>query len=106
MKKEKVEVSKEEKKKKKQEIKKKKLEEKKAYKSLSKEDKKKYRKEHIKKNGIVHFFGQVLNELKITVWPDKFYMTKYSIATFATIIICSVYFSLLYLLFTFIKELR
>ena len=64
-------------------------------------DKTKIKKE--KKNG---FFKQALNELKITAWPDKLYMVKYSIATFATIILCSVYFSLIYLLFTFIKELR
>lgn len=60
-------------------------------------------KTKVKKSG---FFKQALNELKITVWPDKPYMVKYSIATFATIILCSVYFSLIYLLFTFIKELR
>lgn len=52
------------------------------------------------------FFKDVFGELKVTVWPDKLYMIKYSIATFATIILCSVYFSLIYLLFTFIKGLR
>ncbi len=65
--------------------------------------KKKKEKDKVKKAG---FFKQVLNELKITTWPDKPYMVKYSIATFATIILCSVYFSLIYLVFTFIKELR
>ena len=90
----------------KEELKKKKLEEKKYYKSLSKEDKKKYKKEHQKKSGAVYYFKEIINELKITVWPNKPYMIKYSIATFATIIICSVYFSLIYLLFSFIKELR
>ena len=72
-----------------------------------KEKKEKSSKAKDKKgNRIIRFFKQVINELKITVWPDKYYMVKYSIATFATIILCSVYFSLMYLLFTFIKELR
>ena len=52
------------------------------------------------------FFKDVIHELKITIWPKKPYMIKYSIATFAMIILCSVYFSLIYLLFSFIKELR
>ena len=93
-------------KKEKEELKKKRLEEKKYYKGLSKEDKKKYKKEHPKKSGVIYYFKQVINELILTVWPNKPYMIKYSIATFATIIICSVYFSLIYLLFSFIKELR
>ena len=52
------------------------------------------------------FFKDVKKELKITSWPKKDYMVKYSIATFVTIIICSVYFELVFLLFTYIKGLR
>ena len=70
---------------------------------LTKKEKKEKRK---KKSGIVYFFKKVIDELKITVWPKKPYMVKYSIATFATIILCCAYFSLIYLLFSFIKELR
>lgn len=73
-------------------------------KSKEKVKTKKEKKE--KKSRIIYFFKRVIDELKITVWPTKPYMVKYSIATFATIIICSVYFSLMYLLFSFIKELR
>ena len=70
---------------------------------LVKKDKKEKKE---KKSGIIYFFKRVIDELKITVWPNKFYMIKYSVATFATIILCCAYFSLIYLLFSFIKELR
>ena len=71
-----------------------------------KKDKKEKKEKTKKKSGIVYFFKRVIDELKLTVWPKKPYMVKYSIATFATIILCCVYFSLIYLLFSFIKELR
>lgn len=51
------------------------------------------------------FFKEVKNELKKSKWPDKKYMVKYSVATFATIIMCSVYFYLIGALFMLIKEL-
>lgn len=52
------------------------------------------------------FFKNVIKELKKVKWPDKKYMVKYSIATFATIIFSSLYFYLIYVLFTLVKELR
>ncbi len=67
---------------------------------------KKEKKEKETKPKKDNFFKLVIAELKKTVWPDKNYMVKYSIATFVVIISCSVYFYLFYLLFTFIKELR
>ena len=45
-------------------------------------------------------------ELKKVKWPDKKYMIKYSIATFVTIIMCSLYFYLITVVFALIKELR
>ena len=52
------------------------------------------------------FFKNVIREMKMTVWPKKKYMVKYSVATFATIISCSIYFYLITLLFAYIKGLR
>lgn len=52
------------------------------------------------------FFKEVKKELEKVKWPDKKYMVKYSIATFATIIMCSVYFYLITVVFAFVKELR
>lgn len=45
------------------------------------------------------FFKECINELKITQWPNKKYMGKYSIATFSTIITLSLYFYLITILF-------
>ncbi|MGM9878443.1 MAG: preprotein translocase subunit SecE [Bacilli bacterium] len=52
------------------------------------------------------FFKDVISELKKVKWPDKKYMIKYSIATFATIIMCSLYFYLITVVFAIVKELR
>ena len=52
------------------------------------------------------FLKDVIKELKKVNWPDKKYMVKYSIATFATIIMSSVYFYLITMAFAFIKGLR
>lgn len=52
------------------------------------------------------FFKEVIRELKIVKWPDKKYMVKYSIATFVTIIMCSLYFYLITVVFALVKELR
>ena len=52
------------------------------------------------------FFKEVFSELKKVKWPDKKYMVKYSIATFATVIMSSVYFYLIIMLFAYIKGLR
>ena len=52
------------------------------------------------------FFKEVFNELKKVKWPDKKYMVKYSVATFATIIMCSLYFYLITVLFALVKGLR
>lgn len=52
------------------------------------------------------FFKEVLSELKKVKWPDKKYMVKYSITTFAMIIMCSVYFYLITIVFALIKGLR
>lgn len=78
--------------------------------SVKKEDKKVSKKEvkskdktKSKKDG---FFKEVIKELKIVKWPDKKYMVKYSVATFATIIVCSLYFYLITVVFALVKELR
>lgn len=60
-------------------------------------------KARTKKEG---FFKEVIRELKIVKWPDKKYMVKYSIATFVTIIMCSLYFYLITVVFALVKELR
>ena len=52
------------------------------------------------------FFKEVIRELKIVKWPDKKYMVKYSIATSVTIIMCSLYFYLITVVFALVKELR
>lgn len=52
------------------------------------------------------FFKEVVKELKKVKWPDKKYMIKYSAATFGTIILSSLYFYLIFMLFTFVKGLR
>ena len=52
------------------------------------------------------FFKNVIKELKKVKWPDKKYMVKYSIATFATLIFSAVYFYLIYALFSLVKGLR
>ena len=56
-----------------------------------------------KKDG---FFSEVIKELKRVKWPDKKYMVKYSVATFAAIIISSVYFYAIFALFSYLKGLR
>ncbi len=78
--------------------------------SVKKEDKKVLKKEvkskdktKSKKDG---FFKEVIKELKIVKWPDKKYMVKYSVATFVTIIVCSLYFYLITVVFALVKELR
>ncbi len=76
-----------------------KKEEKKSEKKIeNKKTKKKDKKS--KKNG---FFADVINELKKVKWPDKKYMIKYSIATFGTIILTCVYFSIVTALFALVK---
>lgn len=52
------------------------------------------------------FFKKVIEELKIVSWPDKKYMVKYSVATFGIIIMCSLYFYLITVLFALVKGLR
>ena len=52
------------------------------------------------------FFKSVIKEMKKVKWPDKKYMVKYSIATFATIILSSLYFYLIFVLFSLVKGLR
>lgn len=52
------------------------------------------------------FFKSVLKEMRKVKWPDKKYMVKYSIATFATIILSSLYFYLIFVLFSLVKGLR
>ena len=78
--------------------------------SVKKEDKKVLKKEvkskdktKSKKDG---FFKEVIKELKIVKWPDKKYMVKYSVTTFVTIIVCSLYFYLITVVFALVKELR
>jgi preprotein translocase SecE subunit len=71
-----------------------------------KESKKAVKKEKVKKAKGEGFFKEVIKELKRTKWPDKKYMVKYSVATFATIIISSVYFYAIFALFSYLKGLR
>ena len=71
-----------------------------------KESKKIVKKEKVKKAKGEGFFKEVIKELKRTKWPDKKYMVKYSVATFATIIISSVYFYAIFALFSYLKGLR
>ena len=91
---------------KKKELKEKKVKAPKVKETKVKEKKVKEKKVKEPKQKKDSFFKHVIAELKITEWPDKKYMVKYSIATFVVIISCSIYFYLFYLLFTFIKELR
>ena len=60
--------------------------------------------ENIKKNSVKKEDKKVLK--KEVKWPDKKYMVKYSVATFVTIIVCSLYFYLITVVFALIKELR
>ncbi|MBQ6546626.1 MAG: preprotein translocase subunit SecE [Bacilli bacterium] len=72
-----------------------------------KADKKKEKTEKtkIKTNKKEGFFKEVIKELKKVKWPDKKYMVKYSAATFGTIIISSLYFYVIFALFSYIKGL-
>lgn len=72
-------------------------------KKVSKKEVKSKSKSKAKKDG---FFKEVIKELKIVKWPDKKYMVKYSVATFVTIIMCSLYFYLITVVFALVKELR
>ena len=72
----------------------------------TKSAKAKVAKKETKKTKKDGFFKNVMKELKKVKWPDKKYMVKYSTATFVTIIISSLYFYLIYVLFTLVKELR
>ena len=63
-------------------------------------------KTKVKKDKKDGFFKNVLKELKRVKWPDKKYMVKYSAATFGTIILSSLYFYLIFVLFTLVKGLR
>lgn len=76
---------------------------KKDVKKVSKKGTKPKNKANAKKDG---FFKEVISELKKVKWPDKKYMVKYSVATFVTIIICSLYFYLITVVFALLKELR
>ncbi len=76
---------------------------KKDVKKVSKRETKPKNKANAKKDG---FFKEVIFELKKVKWPDKKYMVKYSVATFVTIIICSLYFYLITVVFALLKELR
>ena len=58
----------------------------------------------VKKTKKSGFFKSVINEIKKVKWPDKKYMVKYSIATFGTIILTCVYFSLITAIFALIKK--
>lgn len=71
-----------------------------------KKEKSKVEKKETKKTPKNGFFKEVIKELKKVKWPDKKYMVKYSAATFATIILSSLYFYLIYVLFTLVKGLR
>ena len=71
--------------------------------------KKDNKKEKTEKNAKIKkdsFFKNVIKELKKVKWPDKKYMVKYSIATFVTIILSSVYFYVIFVLFSLVKGLR
>ena len=59
----------------------------------------------VKKSKKDGFFKEVVKELKRVKWPDKKYMVKYSVATFATIIISSLYFYAIFALFSYLKGL-
>lgn len=72
-------------------------------KKVSKKETKLKNKANAKKDG---FFKEVISELKKVKWPDKKYMIKYSVATFVTIIMCSLYFYLITVVFALLKELR
>lgn len=72
-------------------------------KKVSKKEVNTKNKAKTKKEG---FFKEVINELKKVKWPDKKYMIKYSTATFVTIIVCSLYFYLITVVFALVKELR
>ena len=74
-------------------------------KELKKEEKK-VKTEKVKPSKKDGFFKNVLKEMKKVKWPDKKYMVKYSIATFVTIIISSLYFYLIFVLFSLVKGLR
>lgn len=50
------------------------------------------------------FFKECFKELKTTKWPDKKYMVKYSIATFSTMIVLSVYFLVISTLFVTLER--
>ena len=76
---------------------------KKDVKKVSKKETKPKNTANAKKDG---FFKEVISELKKVKWPDKKYMVKYSVATFVTIIICSLYFYLITVVFALLKELR
>ena len=76
---------------------------KKDVKKVSKRETKPKNKANAKKDG---FFKEVIFELKKVKWPDKKYMVKYSVATFVTIIIWSLYFYLITVVFALLKELR
>lgn len=52
------------------------------------------------------FLKGVVSELKKVKWPDKKYMIKYTIATFAVVIAFSAYFYGLNVVIALIKELR
>lgn len=52
------------------------------------------------------FLKSVKKEMSKVKWPDKKYMIKYSIATFAMIISVSVYFYVITAIFAVIKGLR
>lgn len=73
---------------------------------LVKKDNKKEKTEKNTKIKKDPFFKNVIKELKKVKWPDKKYMVKYSIATFVTIILSSVYFYVIFVLFSLVKGLR
>lgn len=75
-------------------------------KEKNKDSKVKTEKTKVKKDKKDGFFKNVLKELKRVKWPDKKYMVKYSAATFGTIILSSLYFYLIFVLFTLVKGLR
>jgi preprotein translocase SecE subunit len=74
-------------------------------KKAKKKDKKNKEESKIKTNKKEGFFKEVIKELKRVKWPDKKYMIKYSLATFGTIIISSLYFYAIFALFSYIKGL-
>ena len=84
------------------ETKKEKKSDKKAKKIEKKDKNKKSKGKKSKGDG---FFKEVIKELKRVKWPDKKYMAKYAVATFATIIISSLYFYAIFALFSYLKGL-